>query len=130
MLLANVFVPGAVDYEGAMSRGFNTGRALSSDSLAVWRAAFEPLFARAGRVLDVGSGTGRFSVLIAEWFGAVVIGVEPAGGMRDVAAASERRPMVSYVGGRAEQLPMSGRSFVTFPRRRRSARNFRAWKRQ
>src|SRR5688572_27181077 len=36
------FVPGAVDYEGTMSRDFNAGRALSLDSLIVWRDAFEP----------------------------------------------------------------------------------------
>jgi ubiquinone/menaquinone biosynthesis C-methylase UbiE len=105
-----VFVPGAVDYEGAMSRDFNAGRALSSDSLTVWRAAFEPYLTRGGRAVDVGSGTGRFAVLIAEWFGAVVIGVEPARGMRDVAATVAKRPSVSYVGGRAEQLPLRGLS--------------------
>jgi ubiquinone/menaquinone biosynthesis C-methylase UbiE len=104
------FVPGAVDYEGAMSRDFNAGRALSPDSLNVWRTALEPYLADAGRIFDVGSGTGRFAVLIAEWFGAVVIGVEPARGMRDVAVAFARHPKVSYLGGRAEQLPLRSES--------------------
>ena len=104
------FAPGAVDYEGAMSRDFNAGRALSPDSLSVWRTALEPYLANAGRILDVGSGTGRFAVLMAEWFGAVVIGVEPARGMRDVAVEFGRHPRVSYLGGRAEQLPLRGES--------------------
>ena len=89
-----VFFPGSVDYEGPMSRDFNSGRALSSHSLAVWRAALEPHIGRADNVLDLGSGTGRFAVLIAEWFGATVIGVEPAGGMREVAATSGRHAKV------------------------------------
>jgi SAM-dependent methyltransferase len=104
--MQRAFFPGSVDYEGPMSRGFSSGRALSSNSLAVWRAALEPHIGRADAILDVGSGTGRFAVLIAEWFGATVIGVEPAGGMREVAAASGRHAKVFYVGGRAEHLPL------------------------
>ena len=104
------FVPGAVSYEGAMSRGFNAGRALSQDSQSVWRAAFEPYLANAALILDVGSGTGRFAVLMAEWFGAAVVGVEPARGMREAALASGRHPKVAYVGGRAEQIPLGRES--------------------
>ena len=106
------FVPGAVDYEGTMSRDFNAGRGLSPDSLNVWRTALEPYLANAGRILDVGSGTGRFAVLMAEWFGAVVIGVEPARGMRDVAVKCGSHPRVSYLGGRAEQLPLREESVL------------------
>ncbi|HEY2918788.1 MAG TPA: methyltransferase domain-containing protein [Candidatus Binatia bacterium] len=66
----------------------------------------EPHIGRADNVLDLGSGTGRFAVLIAEWFGATVIGVEPAGAMREVAATSGRHAKVLYVAGLAEQLPL------------------------
>ena len=104
--MQRAFFPGSVDYEGPMSRDFNSGRALSSHSLAVWRAALEPHIGRADAILDLGSGTGRFSVVIAEWFGATVIGVEPAGAMRDVAAISGRHARVFYVAGRAEELPL------------------------
>jgi SAM-dependent methyltransferase len=100
------FFPGSVDYDGPMSRGFNSGRALSSHSLVVWRAALQPYICQASNVLDLGSGTGRFAVLIAEWFGTPVIGVEPARGMREVAGASGKHANVFYVGGRAEQLPL------------------------
>jgi ubiquinone/menaquinone biosynthesis C-methylase UbiE len=100
------FFPGSVDYEGPMSRDFNSGRALSSHSLAVWRAALEPHIGRANNILDLGSGTGRFAVLIAEWFDTMVVGVEPAAGMREVAAISGRHAKVFYVAGRAEQLPL------------------------
>jgi len=106
LVLPGAFVPGAVRYDGAMSRDFDAGRALSSHSLAVWRAALEPYLGQAGTVLDLGSGTGRFAVLIAEWFGIAVIAVEPSAAMREVAAASAKRPNVSYVGGCAERLPL------------------------
>jgi len=104
------FFPGNVDYDGPMSRGFNSGRALSSHSLAVWRAALRPYICQASNILDLGSGTGRFATLIAEWFGTAVIGVEPAQGMREVAAASGKHANVFYVGGRAEQVPFRGKS--------------------
>jgi SAM-dependent methyltransferase len=104
--MQRAFFPGSVDYEGPMSRDFNCGRALSSHSSAVWRAALEPHIGQAGKVLDLGSGTGRFAVLIAEWFDTTVIGVEPAAGMREVAATNARHPNVFYVAGRAEQLPL------------------------
>jgi ubiquinone/menaquinone biosynthesis C-methylase UbiE len=104
--MQRAFFPGSVDYEGQMSRGFRSGRALSSHSLAVWRAALEPYIGQANNLLDLGSGTGRFSVLIAQWFDITVIGVEPAGGMRKVAATDGRHANVFYVAGRAEQLPL------------------------
>src|SRR5262249_20588770 len=104
--MPRAFVPGAVDYDGVMSRDFNAGRALSPESMMVWRSAFESYVTGAGRVVDVGSGTGRFAVLLEEWFDVVVIGVEPARGMRDVAAESGKGRNVLYVGGRAEQLPL------------------------
>ena len=106
--MPRVFVPGNVRWDGAMSRGFDAGRRLSSQALAVWRTALEPWLGRAGTVLDLGAGTGRFSVLLAEWFGIEVIAVEPAAGMRDVAATSARHPKVAWVGGRAERLPLRG----------------------
>jgi ubiquinone/menaquinone biosynthesis C-methylase UbiE len=77
------FCPGRVDYEGTMARHFNAGRAVSPHAQQVWRSALEPYLGGVTRVLDVGSGTGRFTVLLAQWFGATVIGIEPANGMRD-----------------------------------------------
>jgi ubiquinone/menaquinone biosynthesis C-methylase UbiE len=105
------FSPGQVDYEGSMARDFNAARAVSPDAQNVWRAALDPYLGGTTRVLDVGSGTGRFSVLLAQWFGVVVIGVEPAAGMRRIAPVDERRPQASYVGGRAEELPLKADTF-------------------
>jgi ubiquinone/menaquinone biosynthesis C-methylase UbiE len=109
--VSNRFCPGRVDYEGTMARDFNAGRALSPYAQKVWRLALEPYLGRATRVLDVGSGTGRFTVLLAQWFGATVIGIEPANGMRKIAAVDGRHSHASYVGGRAEELPFKASSF-------------------
>jgi ubiquinone/menaquinone biosynthesis C-methylase UbiE len=109
--MSDSFYPGRVDYEGDMARDFNAGRAVSSHAQAVWRAALEPYLRVVTRVLDVGSGTGRFSVLVAQWFSATVTGIEPASAMRKIAAVDGRHSRASYAGGRAEQLPLKANSF-------------------
>jgi len=103
--MASRFVAGAVDYDGAMARNYDAGRQLSVDAANAWRAALAPhLDAAAGQVLlDLGAGTGRFSILLADWFTLHVVGVEPAQGMRRVAHA---HPSVTYLGGRAEAIPL------------------------
>ena len=109
--MPNQFCPGHVDYEGAMAREFNAARALSHHGAAVWRSAFEPYLEGANRILDIGAGTGRFAVLIAQWFGTAVTGIEPASGMRKIAVIDGQHPTVSYVGARAEQLPFEPNLF-------------------
>ena len=109
--MSHRFCPGQVDYEGSMARDFNTGRAVSPHAQAVWRSALEPYLGKVTSVLDVGSGTGRFTVLLTQWFGATVIGIEPAGGMRNVAAIDGRHLNISYVGARAEQIPLRANCF-------------------
>ena len=94
-----------------MARDFNAGRAVSPHAQEIWHSALEPYLSGATRVLDVGSGTGRFTVLLAQWFGATAIGIEPANGMRKIAAVDGRHSHASYVGGRAEQLPFKASSF-------------------
>jgi ubiquinone/menaquinone biosynthesis C-methylase UbiE len=69
------FIPGRVDYAGRIARGFNTGRAVQPHAQEVWHSALKPYFGSASRILDVGAGTGRFAVLLAQWFGASIIGV-------------------------------------------------------
>lgn len=109
--MSNRFCPGRVDYEGTMARDFNTGRAVSLHAQEVWRSVLEPYLGGVSSILDVGSGTGRFTILLAQWFGATVTGIEPASGIRKIAAVDGRRSNASYVGGRGEQLPFKASSF-------------------
>lgn len=94
-----------------MARGFNAGRAVSAHAQKVWRSALEPYLVGVNRIIDVGAGTGRFTVLMAQWFGAMVTGVEPASEMRRIAAVDGRHANALYVGGRAEELPFKANSF-------------------
>jgi len=57
-------------------------------------------------ILDLGSGTGRFSSLLADEFAAHVIGVEPSDKMRAVAEAECVHPRVRFLKGTAENIPL------------------------
>ena len=63
----------------------------------------------ATRVLDLGCGTGRFTVALAERLGALVIGIDPSALMLSQ-ARSKRHPRVSYVRAAAERLPLAAAS--------------------
>jgi SAM-dependent methyltransferase len=100
-----------VDYE-RMAASYDAGRAVPLAALEGWHAALRPYFPRRGdrRILDLGSGTGLFSLALARWFAAQVVGVEPAEAMRRAAHRERPHPTVLYVGGRAEALPLQDQS--------------------
>jgi ubiquinone/menaquinone biosynthesis C-methylase UbiE len=102
------FSPGAIDYDGRMSTNYSSGRGLSALSADVWRAAVAPFVptTHRARILDLGSGTGRFATLFAASFRAQIIGVEPSRGMLGVAAKEGRRDNLCYVSGTGERLPL------------------------
>lgn len=58
----------------------------------------------AGRVLDVGCGTGTFACLLAGW-GIDVVGVDPAGASLDVARTKPHADRVRWLHGDATTLP-------------------------
>ncbi|MFW6694757.1 methyltransferase domain-containing protein [Streptomyces sp. MAR4 CNX-425] len=97
-----------VDYDDRLHRGYAAGRALSDAQRAAWARAFAARLpaARPLRGLDLGSGTGRFTPLLAAEFGGPVTGVEPSRRMRAQAVAHAAHPRVAYVPGRAEALPL------------------------
>jgi ubiquinone/menaquinone biosynthesis C-methylase UbiE len=100
-----------IDYD-EMAPDYDRGRALPPGALKDLRAALADYLpaASAGPVLDLGCGTGQFAVLLAEWFGVGVIGVEPSQGMRAEAKANATHRLVRYVGGRAEEIPLRSAS--------------------
>jgi ubiquinone/menaquinone biosynthesis C-methylase UbiE len=98
----------SVDFDDRLWRGYRKGRALPPQAMDAWMDAVER---RAGRrrpltVLDLGSGTGRFTPALADRFGGPVYGVEPADKMRGAALEFARHPAVTYLAGRAEQVPL------------------------
>jgi len=102
------FTPGIIDYDGVMATHYPKGRALTSHSADAWRTAILPFVPQTPglTILDLGSGTGRFSTFLSEAFDARVIGVEPARGMRNLAARSAHPPAVRFVAGTAERIPL------------------------
>jgi ubiquinone/menaquinone biosynthesis C-methylase UbiE len=94
------------DYED-MAGVYDSGRALSPDDISAWRAALAPYFGdRRGQLLDLGAGTGFFGRVLMEWFGLMVVAVEPSEAM--LAQAVSRR--LEGVRGRAEALPLKSGS--------------------
>jgi ubiquinone/menaquinone biosynthesis C-methylase UbiE len=101
-----------VSYDERQHAQYQRGRALPADRLARWIDAFRnyvpstpPL-----AVLDLGSGTGRFTPALADAFGGPVYGVEPSQKMRAVAEKSAAHPAVTYLEGRAERIPLPAAS--------------------
>jgi ubiquinone/menaquinone biosynthesis C-methylase UbiE len=101
-----------VSYDERQHAQYQRGRALASDRLATWIEAFGTYApsARPLAVLDLGSGTGRFTPALADAFGGPVYGVEPSRKMRAVAEKSTGHPAVTYLEGRAERIPLPATS--------------------
>lgn len=98
----------AVDYDQRLHRVYAQGRALSSEALAACMDAFARWLPqrRPLTLLDLGSGTGRFSPALAEAFGGPVYGIEPSERMREIAQRDAAHPRVQYLAGRAEGIPL------------------------
>ena len=105
------FEPGSVDYE-KQAANFGRARYLSASAKGAWQATLlrtlAPLLPK--QVLDLGSGSGRFAPLIADWLGCAVVGVEPSDGMRAEAEREAAHPRVAYMAGDAMAIPLDDRS--------------------
>ncbi|NQT18260.1 MAG: class I SAM-dependent methyltransferase [Planctomycetes bacterium] len=102
-----------IDYNDALHRTYHEARRLSPETATLWMAVARGYVGErnAPAILDLGCGTGRFTPLLADAFGARVIGVEPADKMRSVAQEKSRHPNVQYLKGTAERIPAQDRSF-------------------
>ncbi|GAB3651346.1 class I SAM-dependent methyltransferase [Glycomyces tarimensis] len=97
-----------VDYDKTQHAGYSRGRALLPVSRDNWLRAFRELAGPGpiATVADVGSGTGRFTPVLADGFDAEVVGVEPATRMREIARREAAHPRVTYTEGSAADVPM------------------------
>lgn len=97
-----------VDYDDSQHRHYHRARPLSEAAEALWMEAFarQSPARRPLSVVDLGSGTGRFSPPLARTFGGPVVGVEPSARMREVAARENAHAGVAYVEGSAEAIPL------------------------
>jgi ubiquinone/menaquinone biosynthesis C-methylase UbiE len=91
-------------YDNTMAAGYDRGRRLRTQDIDAWMAAARRyLPGVGGMVLDLGAGTGRFSVALADATGATVIACEPSDAMRAVCRAN--CPGIPIVGGTAQAAP-------------------------
>ena len=96
------------DYNGGLHQKYREARRLLPDTGRLWMDMVRRSVDTAQdlTVLDLGSGTGRFSVLLADALNADVIGVEPSGKMRAIAVRDDVPASVRYVKGSAEDIPL------------------------
>lgn len=100
-----------VDYNDRLYCGYEQGRALSEAAFRAWSAAVirwlpphRPL-----TIIELGSGTGRFTHMLADIGSGLVYAIEPSHRMRKIAARYLRAD-VHPVAGRAEAIPMATNS--------------------
>ena len=93
--------------ESDVHRRYDLGRTLTSEATD---ALVELLRAHVSRpvdlIVDLGSGTGRFTTALSEAFAAQVLGVEPAANMRATAEAKSHPPTLRFVQGDAGGIPL------------------------
>lgn len=79
----------------------------------VWLAAVRKYLpaGRKPRIIDIGSGTGRFSEEFSTAFGGAVTGVEPSDEMRKIAESKQSSGNIKYLKGGAEKLPIGDEKF-------------------
>lgn len=91
---------------------FDRGRGLSAAKQVLWLSLFEKYLGlgKSSRVLDVGCGTGRFSIPIANQFECLVVGIDPS--MSMLTKAKAKCPEgVEWLRGKGEAMPFSDSAF-------------------
>jgi SAM-dependent methyltransferase len=92
--------------------GYDISRSLSKDKEALWLGVFRRYLGldTGSRILDVGCGTGRFSILIARRLASFVVGLDQAPAMLARAKAKGYYG-VQWLHARAESIPIPDGSF-------------------
>src|ERR671935_525591 len=93
-----------VDYDRRLYAVYSAGRAPLPAMVELWSELLGRYIGRHAEVLDLGSGVGTWSELLAERLGARVVGVEPSARMREVAEREHAHSGVRYVEGSGERI--------------------------
>ena len=100
--------PAPFDF-ATIAAAYDDARGLDDHNTHAWAAAIRanlPTTDRPLDAVDIGSGTGRFTNLLAALVDGTVTAVEPAAAMRDIALAKPTPTNVRVVDGLAEHLPL------------------------
>jgi ubiquinone/menaquinone biosynthesis C-methylase UbiE len=97
-----------VDYDRVQHGAYAKARALRPDAIQDYMDVFADHLPsrRPLTVVDLGSGTGRFTPALAETYGGPVYGVEPAAAMRRAAETGSAHPRATYLAGEAAKIPL------------------------
>ena len=95
-----------VDYDQRQHEVYAQARAIAPDMLEQWMDVFERVLParRPLAILDLGSGSGRFTPALAARFGGPVTGVEPSDAMRGIAEAQGSSANLRYLRGGASAI--------------------------
>ncbi len=94
--------------ESDIHRRYDLGRTLTSEATDALVELLRGYVARSvNLIVDLGSGTGRFTTALSEAFAAQVLGVEPAANMRATAEAKPHPLTARFVQGQADGIPLS-----------------------
>lgn len=90
---------------------YDSARRLPSQTKILWLDALKSSIPKQeiGKVLDLGCGTGRFTVALSETFECPAVGVEPSAAMLDI-AISRSEPGVLWKQGQAESIPLESQT--------------------
>src|SRR4051794_27356201 len=88
-----------VDYDQVQHGAYAKARALQPAEIQDYMDVFarHAPTRRPLTVVDLGSGTGRFTPALAETFGGPTFGIEPAAAMRRAAETGSAHPQVTYL---------------------------------
>lgn len=105
--------------DGDIARRYDRARALPAATLELWLQTLARHAGRPRAIVDVGCGTGRFTLALALHFAARVVGVDPSSKMlgeaRDALARAPEELRVEFREGTAERLPLEdGRADLLF----------------
>jgi ubiquinone/menaquinone biosynthesis C-methylase UbiE len=106
--------PAKTEYDKNLHRVYQQSRQLPDDTNRLWMDHLSRYVSREApfQLLDLGSGTGRFSKLIADRFDCHVVGVEPSDKMREIAERSSDDSRVRFLPGNAGHIPATDGTFV------------------
>jgi ubiquinone/menaquinone biosynthesis C-methylase UbiE len=94
-----------ISYDERTAEAFKAVREVPRDGLGEWREAVRRHLrpSRGMTLLDIGAGTGAFSVAFRDWFDLTVLAIEPSAAMRE---QIPRTPAIQVLEGDATALPL------------------------
>ncbi|MBW1711024.1 MAG: methyltransferase domain-containing protein [Deltaproteobacteria bacterium] len=102
-------MPASFDYDETNAHErYDKGRSLPPETLRLWQEAIIGQLPReeVKTIIDLGCGTGRFSLLLSDAFSAKVYGIEPSEKMLSTARQNISSSLITFLKGSGEGIPL------------------------